>query len=155
MSELKIKTSTYDIEIGDRTVSLRLTVGSQLKLKKRFKQDTIDIVLEAANDPEKLLAVFEEALNYKDNENEGLTAEELYDALVDSGIKGINAFADILFKIANVSGILSDKQKEQVKNGIDRSFNAIFEHIEKGTPEAAAETEPDTQEEKTVSFPEQ
>lgn len=156
MSELKVKTSTYDIKIGDKTVKLRLTVASQLKLKNRFHQETIDTILEAANDPEKLLAVFQEALSYKDNENGDLTAEELYDALVDNGTRGLNAFAAILFEIANASGILSDEQKEQVKSGIDRSYGAIFEHIEKGAAEAAlTDSTPDTQDNKVCSFPKQ
>ncbi len=135
MSELKVKTSTFDIQIGDKTVKLRLTVSAQLRLKNKFKQDTIDTILEASADVEKLLAIFDEALSYKDNENEGMTGEELYDVLVDTGVKGINAFAGILFNIANASGILSDKQKEQVESGIDKSYTAIFEHIENGVKE--------------------
>lgn len=51
MSELKVKTSTYDIKIGDKTVSLRLTIAAQLRLKNKFHQETIDTILEAANNP--------------------------------------------------------------------------------------------------------
>lgn len=150
MSELKVKTSTYDIEIGEKTVNLRLTIASQLKLKNKFKQESIDIILEAANDPEKLLAVFNEALNFKGNENGGITGEELYDALVDNGTKGIDAFAAVLFEIANASGILSDEQKEQVKNGIEKSYSAIFKHIENSGEESI-----NMEESETATFPEQ
>lgn len=155
MSELKVKTSTYDIEVGEKTVSLRLTIASQLKLKNKFKQETIDIILEAANNPEKLLAVFNEALSFKGNENDGITGEELYDALVDNGTKGIDAFAAVLFEIANASGILSDKQKEQVKSGIEKSYGAIFEHIENASgSKTDANVTDATEKNKTVSFPE-
>lgn len=154
MSELKVKTSTYDIEIGDRTVSLRLTISAQLKLKNKFHQETIDTILEAANNPEKLLAVFDEALSFKGNENGDITGEELYDALVDNGTKGVNAFAEILFEIANASGVLSDKQKNQVASGINRTYEAIFEHIEKGTE--TVDTDISVSEEgEIVSFPKQ
>ncbi len=154
MSEPMIKKSTYDIEIGERTVSLRLTVSSQLRLKNKFKQESIDTILEAASDPEKLLAVFHEALNFKDNENDGLSGEELYDLLVDNGTKGIDAFAKIVFGIANASGILSDKQTKQVENGIDRSYSAIFEHIEKGAADTAVIAD-STEDSKNATFPEQ
>ncbi len=130
MSEPRVLKSTYDLDLGDKTVSLRLTVAAQLHLKNKFKQDTMDTIMEGAGDAEKMIAVFDEALNYKDNTNEGMTGEELYDALVDNGTKGMNAFADILFNIANASGILSDKQKDQVTKGINDTFNAIFENIE-------------------------
>ncbi len=155
MSELKVKTSTYDIKIGDKTVSLRLTIAAQLRLKNKFHQETIDTILEAANNPEKLLAVFDEALSFKDNENEGITGEALYDALVDNGTKGVNAFAEILFEIANASGVLSDKQKKQVTSGINRTYEAIFEHIEKGTETTDVENSVNAEEGEIVSFPKQ
>lgn len=155
MSELKIKTSTYDIQIGDRTISLRLTIAAQLRLKNKFHQESIDTILEAANDLDKLLAVFDEALNYKDNENGEMTGEDLYDVLVDNGVKGTDAFANILFEIANASGILSDKQKDQVSAGINRSYSAIFENIEKGTDAVQNSGADQTEEKKTNSFPEQ
>ncbi len=154
MSEPKVNTSTYDISIGERTVSLRITVAAQIKLKNKFHNEAIDTILEAANDLDKLLAVFDEALSFKGNENDNMTGEELYDALVDSGIKGTDAFANILFEIANASGILSDKQKEQVSAGIGRSYRAIFENIEKGTSVTEDTEASETEEKKTVSFPE-
>ena len=154
MSEPKVNTSTYDISIGERTVSLRITVAAQIKLKNKFHNEAIDTILEAANDLDKLLAVFDEALSFKGNENDNMTGEELYDALVDSGIKGTDAFANILFEIANASGILSDKQKEQVSAGIGRSYRAIFENIEKGTNVTEDTEASETEEKKTVSFPE-
>lgn len=155
MSEPKVNTSTYDISIGERIVSLRITVAAQIKLKNKFHNEAIDTILEAANDLDKLLAVFDEALSFKGNENDNMTGEELYDALVDSGIKGTDAFANILFEIANASGILSDKQKEQVSAGIGRSYRAIFENIEKGTSVTEDTEASETEEKKTVSFPEQ
>lgn len=155
MSEPKVNTSTYDIRIGERTVSLRITVAAQIKLKNKFHNEAIDTILEAANDLDKLLAVFDEALSFKGNENDNMTGEELYDALVDSGIKGTDAFANILFEIANASGILSDKQKEQVSAGIGRSYRTIFENIEKGTSVTEDTESSETEEKKTVSFPEQ
>lgn len=151
MSEPNTLTSTYDIQLSDKTVCLRLTVAAQLRLQKKFKKDTIDIIMESTGDPEKMLAVFDEALNFKDNPNEGMTGEALYDALVDNGTKGIDAFAEILFNIANASGILSDKQREQVNTGISKTFDAIFDGIENGRD--TQQPVEDTEEEKTVSFP--
>lgn len=155
MSEPNILTSTYDVKLGEKTVRLRLTIAAQLRLKNKFKQETIDTIMESAGDPEKMTAVFDEALNFKDNPNEGMTGEQFYDALVDNGTKGMDAFASILFNIANASGILSDKQKEQVNTGISKTFDAIFDGIENGNTAQQHTAENAAEEKKTVSFPEQ
>lgn len=154
MNEPRIFKNTYDVDLGDKKVSLRLTVAAQLRLKNKFKQDSIDTIMDAAGDIEKMIAVFEEALDYKDNPNEGMTGEEFYDALVDNNTKGMNSFAAVLFNIANVSGILSDKQKDQVTKGINKTFNTIFESIESGNNADNQTISKDTEADHSANFPE-
>ena len=87
MNESHIVTRTYDLQLnGGKTVHLRLTVAAQLRLKNKFNEDALDVILSASSDPERLLAVLDEALHFNDDPNGDLTGEALYDALVDSGV---------------------------------------------------------------------
>lgn len=134
MNEPHIVTRTYDFQLnGGKTVHLRLTVAAQLRLKNKFNEDALDVILSASSDPERLLAVLDEALHFNDDPNGDLTGEALYDALVDSGISGMDAFSDILFKLAHVSGLLSDTQTEKLSAGIEKMVNAAFDGVEKST----------------------
>ena len=127
-------TRTYDLQLtANETVHLRLTVAAQLRLKNRFKEDALDVILSASSDPERLLAVLDEALHFNDDPNGDLTGEALYDALVDSGVSGVDAFSSILFQLANVSGLLSDTQAEKLSAGIEKMVNAAFDSVEKST----------------------
>lgn len=132
MNEPYIVTRTYDLQLtANETVHLRLTVAAQLRLKNRFKEDALDVILSASSDPERLLAVLDEALHFNDNPNGDMTGEALYDALVDSGVSGMDAFSNILFQLANVSGLLSDMQVEKLSAGIEKMLNAAFDGVEK------------------------
>ena len=134
MNEPHIVTRTYDLQLtANETVHLRLTVAAQLRLKNRFKEDALDVILSASSDPERLLAVLDEALHFNDDPNGDLTGETLYDALVDSGVSGVDAFSSILFQLANVSGLLSDTQTEKLSAGIEKMVNAAFDGVEKST----------------------
>ena len=134
MNEPHIVTRTYDLQLtANETVHLRLTVAAQLRLKNRFKEDALDVILSASSDPERLLAVLDEALHFNDDPNGDLTGEALYDALVDSGGSGVDAFSSILFQLANVSGLLSDTQTEKLSAGIEKMVNAAFDGVEKST----------------------
>lgn len=127
-------TRTYDLQLtANETVHLRLTVAAQLRLKNRFKEDALDVILSASSDSERLLAVLDEALHFNDDPNGDLTGEALYDALVDSGVSGVDAFSSILFQLANVSGLLSDTQAEKLSAGIEKMVNAAFDGVEKST----------------------
>lgn len=134
MNEPHIVTRTYDLQLtANETVHLRLTVAAQLRLKNRFKENALDVILSASSDPERLLAVLDEALHFNDDPNGDLTGEALYDALVDSGVSGVDAFSSILFQLANVSGLLSDTQTEKLSAGIEKMVNAAFDGVEKST----------------------
>lgn len=144
MNEPHIVTRTYDLQLnGGKTVHLRLTVAAQLRLKNKFNEDALDVILSASSDPERLLAVLDEALHFNDDPNGDLTGEALYDALVDSGVSGMDAFSNILFKLAYVSGLLSDTQAEKLSSGIGKMLNAAFDGMEQ-----TAESE-----EQPASFP--
>ncbi len=54
MNESHIVTRTYDLQLnGGKTVHLRLTVAAQLRLKNKFNEDALDVILSASSDPER------------------------------------------------------------------------------------------------------
>lgn len=93
-------------------VDLRLTLGSQLALKKKYNENAISTIFGGLDDPEKMVAVFNQALNFKGNENTITDGEELYDLIADNDLGGLTGFQQILTSIARESGILSEKEKE-------------------------------------------
>lgn len=107
-------------------VDLRLTLGSQLALKKKYNENAISTIFGGLDDPEKLATVFNQALNFKGNENVIKDGEELYDLIADNDLGGLTGFQQILTGIARESGILSEKEKaaldkrgEELINGDD------------------------------------
>ena len=134
MTASHIVARTYDLQLnGGKTVHLRLTVAAQLRLKNKLNEDALDVILSASSEPERLLAVLDEALHFNDDPNGDLTGEALYDALVDSGVSGVDAFSSILFQLANVSGLLSDTQTEKLSAGIEKMVNDAFDGLEQST----------------------
>lgn len=95
-------------------VDLRLTLGSQLALKKKYSENAISTIFGALDDPEKMVTVFNQALNFKGNENVIKDGEELYDLIADNDLGGLSGFQQILTSIARESGILSEKEKESL-----------------------------------------
>lgn len=104
-------------------VELRLTLGSQLTLKKKYNENALATIFGALDDPEKMAAVFDQALNYKGNTNTIKKGEELYDLIADNDLGGVEGFQKILSGIARASGLLSEKEKAAV----DAQGEKLFE----------------------------
>lgn len=104
-------------------VNLRLTLGSQLTLKKKYNENALSTIFGALDDPEKMVTVFNQALNYKDNENEITDGAELYDLIADNDLGGVTGFQEILSGIARESGLLTEKEKAAVNAQAEKLFD--------------------------------
>ena len=114
------------VKDGDEIeIPLRLSIRSQLALKKKYGKDLGSLMSEAITDPEKGLAILEEAL--KAIPSPVSSADELYDLLVDGGMAGYEEFAELYFRVAHESGIISAKQLETM---LKRLSGAVDEAIE-------------------------
>lgn len=114
--------NTYDMDLKagseDIKVSLRLTIGGQLKLKKKYPDaklatgeiSPLAIIYNAFDDPTIMADIFTEALNYKDNENAIKDGADLYELLVDNGYVGADGFVPVLLNIAKASGLITESQ---------------------------------------------
>lgn len=123
--ELKVKT-----ENTTEKVHLRLTCGGQRKLKEMFDDETMSILMGAINEIDKTVAVFDTALNYKNNDNTITDGEELYDLLVDNGTCGNEEFAKIITDIAVCSGIIKKDQANSLVKSVEKTYSGMFDSLE-------------------------
>jgi hypothetical protein len=126
---------------------MRLTLGGQINLKKRYpqaatgqdgSQTALNVIFASMDEPELMSGIFTEALNYGGNENAIKDGVELYDLLVDNGYSGSERFVPILTSIACVSGLLSEGKKKAVDAMAERALTdeeekamAALENFEK------------------------
>ena len=126
---------SYDITIerdGEEIpVKLRLTLGSQMALKKKYKRTAFATIMEAMDDAEVCADVLTEALTFKDNDNTIKEGAELYDLLVDNGYAGYEGIGGLLLSVAAESGIITESVKEKalysVTHTLDSMFDSLFE----------------------------
>lgn len=123
--------NTFDKTItvnGEETeLHFRLTLSGQQKLKKKYNETALATLFNAIDDAEILSAVMTEALSYKGNENVIKDGAEVYDLLVDSGMAGVEDFADFAMGIGVASGLVSRKQADAM---IKRAQGIFEEAIE-------------------------
>lgn len=119
-----------EVVLSGKVYQLRFTVGAQMRLKKEFKDEPLSIVMSAVQDTEKFIAIVNEALSWDGNTNpENINGDQFYDLLVDNGVCGMNELAGVLFRIASVSGLFSEKQMNSLKDGFNQVFDKMFEQI--------------------------
>ncbi len=126
----------YALTVDGKKVRLRLTVAGQRLLRERYEQDIMQTVLDAASDGEKLAALLEAALNWKDSGNPILDGEELYDLLVDEGWSGQERFGGLALDIAGASGLFSAGQVERMKASIAQAVEEAFQSLEEAADKA-------------------
>ena len=111
-------------------VHLRLTCGGQLKLKDKYEDSIITVILDAMDDIEKCIDVLETALNHRDNDNVITDGAELYDMLVDNDYSGAAEFGKVLLDVAVASGIIRKDQANSLLNTISRTYEEAFKNID-------------------------
>ena len=103
-------TIRINIDGEEQEINLRLTLGAQEKLEKKYNQNAMATLYDAIDKASVLAAVMTEALNFKGNTNPVKDGAVLYDLLVDNGYAGVEAFAELSMGIAHASGLVSEKQ---------------------------------------------
>lgn len=128
---------TYDIDVNGESYRLRLTLGGQRALRRQFHEDTLETVLGAAVDGERMAAVLQQALNWDGNDNPIRDGEVFYDHLVDWGWSGQEAFGALAFEIAAESGLISREQAQQLKDAVRENVARAFDGLDQETQEEA------------------
>lgn len=113
---------------------LRLTLRGQRQLKDRFQEETLETVLLAAADAERMCALLGEALSWPESGNPVTDGEEFYDLLVDGGYRGQERFGALAFDIAASSGLITDDQAKQLKDSLRTALDQAFTRLGSAEP---------------------
>lgn len=105
---------------------LRLTLGGQRRLKDQFGEETLETVLLAAGDAERMSALLGQALSWPESGNRITDGETFYDLLVDGGYRGQERFGALAFDIAAASGLVTEEQARQLKEGLGAALSQAF-----------------------------
>ena len=117
----------YDVTVkddngADINVSLRFTIASGLKLKKKYKEESRTILVSAGRDDEKLVDVLTECLNWSGNSNAIKNGEELLERMIESSPNGFGSISrmQLIGEIGYVSGIFDEFERDCLFSGLEK-----------------------------------
>lgn len=120
----------YTRKINGKQYSFRLTIGAQRELREKYHEDTIQTILSAPADPERMSDLLSAAASYPGNENTITDGDALYDMLVDDGVCGQVGFMEVAALIAGASGIMDEKLQSSLSKAVRREWDRIVAGIE-------------------------
>ncbi len=120
----------YSLRLGEEQYRLRLTIRGQKNLAERFHEDTLQTILTAATDSQRMAALLEEALNWEGSGNPNTDGEAFYDLLVDQGYCGQIQFSALAFDLAVTSGLMTAQQAGQLKASVSQAVADVFAHLD-------------------------
>lgn len=120
---------SYELILNGTVYKLRITAGAQKELIKEKEKSFFEILFDCMTDSLKCIDVFDKALNFKGNENEIHSGEELYDEMVDEGFEGTERFYDVLLKTAQTSGIINEEQKKKLEKAMKEINKGLYDKV--------------------------
>lgn len=135
--------NTYDIELENAEgktipVSLRLSIGAQVQLKKKWKETTTSTLFNAVDDVERFIDIMDASLKFKGNTNEIKSGEDLVDLMAANDMLGMVAKQTLLTSIGRASGLFSADEKDRIDARAKKAIDGIFEEDEDETEEKNA-----------------
>lgn len=121
-----MKRSYLPLVVEGTEYGLRLTIGGQRRLKERWQEESLQFLLSAATEPDKLCDLLTQALSWPGSGNPLTDGGELYDRLVDAGWRGQERFAALAFDLGEASGLLTREQADQLTRAVARALDAAF-----------------------------
>lgn len=107
-------------------VALRLGVGGQLKLKKKWNESTTDTLFTAVDDVERFVDLMTQSLNFTGNKNTIESGEELIDLMAMNDLLGMTEKQKIITSLGRVSGIFSEKEKQAIDARAEAMIDGAF-----------------------------
>lgn len=107
-------------------VALRLGVGGQLKLKKKWNESTTDTLFTAVDDVERFVDLMTQSLNFTGNKNTIQSGEELIDLMAMNDLLGMTEKQKIITSLGRVSGIFSEKEKQAIDLRAEAMIDGAF-----------------------------
>lgn len=127
--------NAYEFEVENMDgksipVALRLGIGAQIQLKKKWKENTTSTLFGAVDDIERFIDVMDAALKWKGNSNEIKSGEELIDLMAANDMLGMVAKQELLTSIGRTSGLFSDEEKAKIDARAKKAIDGIFDEDE-------------------------
>ena len=119
----------YTRKLDGKTYAFRLTIGAQRELREKYHEETIQTVLSAPNDMDKMSDLLGAAAGYPGNVNAVTDGDTIYDLLVDDGVCGPVGFTEVAAQIAVASGIFDKRSHDAVSETIRRDWNSIWDGL--------------------------
>lgn len=130
-------TNYYEVKLQNErdeevVAKLRLGIGSQIKLNKKYNNEgTRQTLFASVDDPEKFVSVMDEALKWKGNDNTIRSGEELVDLMICNGMLGVFAQQEIVVQLGRVSGLFSEEEADRLLSSVrDDSKRALTKSTE-------------------------
>lgn len=120
---------SYEVKLNEKKYQLRITAGAQKELLKEKEKSFFEILFDCMTDSLNCIDVFDKALNFKGNENEITTGEELYDEMVDAGYEGAERFYLVVLMTAQTSGIINEDQKKKLEKAMKDMNKGLYDKI--------------------------
>ena len=121
-----MKRSYFPLVLEGEEYGLRLTIAGQRRLKERWQEESLQFLLSAATEPDKLCDLLTQALSWPGNGNPLTDGAELYDRLVDAGWRGQGRFAALVFNLGEASGLLTREQADQLTQAVAQALDDAF-----------------------------
>lgn len=123
--------NTYDFEVtnldgSNIPVSLRLSIGAQIKLKKKYNEPTTSTLFNAVDDVERFVDVMDLALKFKDNNNLIQSGETLIELMISNDMLGMSAKQHIITAIGRASGLFSSEEQKGIDSRSDKMISATL-----------------------------
>jgi len=124
--------NSYDFEVQNAKgetipVSLRLGIGAQMKLKKKWNENTTNTLFNAIDDVERFVDIVDAALKFNGNENTIKSGEELLDLMAANDMLGMLAKQTLITSIGRASGLFSEDEKKKIDARAAKAVDGAFE----------------------------
>ena len=145
----------YTRKLDGKTYSFRLTIGAQRELREKYHEETIQTVLSAPNDMDKMSDLLGAAAAYPGNTNAVTDGDTIYDLLVDDGVCGPVGFTEVAAQIAVASGIFDQKSHDAVSETIRRDWDSVWDGLadKKADPTSVPTPTPEQPEPEAAATP--
>lgn len=115
------------VRLDGQDFKLRLTFGGQKRLREQFQMPPLDVAMSAANDEEKLCALFHEALDWPESGNLITDGEAFCDLLVDNGYAGQERFNNLVMDIVAASGMMTVDMAVRYRQSMTRMLRRVYD----------------------------
>ena len=148
---------TYDRVLDGKTFWFRLTIGKQRELREKYSEETVQTILTAPYDLDKLSYLLGAAASWPGNDNPTTDGDEIYDLLVDDGVCGSVSFVGVVAMIAAISGIVDEKMRDTFSQAAQREWDSVMasfsgETVDPTSPQRMEENPPKPEMVEIVEF---